>query len=248
MPTVKDNAICLRLMDWSETSQIAVLLTEAHGKVSAMAKGAKRQTPSTMQRFSGGVELLTRGEAVLITKQNVELANLIEWNLLDAHWHLRRNLSAYRLAMYAADVTTHLLHDHDAHPNTFTALQSLLNCLADDATHQRVLLQFHWHLITDTGYQPTLDHDAQTGEPLDEQASTFAFNPVAGGIVNDTGEEDRWRMRKQTVALLRAVAAGESIKNASDESLLRTNRLLCAYIRTLLDKQLTTMDVLLGEG
>jgi hypothetical protein len=73
MPTLKDQAVVLRLVDWSETSQIAVLLTREHGKISAVAKGAKRQTPSIASRFSGGLELLCRGEAVYITKSGRDL-------------------------------------------------------------------------------------------------------------------------------------------------------------------------------
>lgn len=246
MPTVKTQAICLRLMDWSETSQIAVLLCENHGKISAMAKGAKRQTPSTMQRFSGGVELLTRGEAMIITKAHVELANLIEWNLQEAHWHLRKDLAAYRLAMYAADLTSHLLHDHDPHPVTFKALAGFLAALADRQTHDAALLRFQWALVNDLGYRPTLDHDAQTGEALDEEAATLAFDPIAGGIVSDTGASGRWRVRKETVLLLRDMAAGRAIERATAEALVRSNRLLCAYFRAMLDRQLPTMDVLLG--
>ena len=81
MPSFTDSAICIRKLDWSETSQIVVLITEGHGKVSATAKGAKRQSPSTLAKFSGGIELLTAGEAVLITKPTADLANLIEWDL-----------------------------------------------------------------------------------------------------------------------------------------------------------------------
>jgi DNA repair protein RecO (recombination protein O) len=246
MPTFTSNAICLRLMDWSETSQIVVLLTEAEGKVSAVAKGAKRQTPSTLHKFSGGVELLTRGQAVVITKANVELANLIEWNLLDAHWHLRRDLAAYRLAMYAVDLAGHLLHDHDPHPATYRALERLLADLTDPVSHQAALLRFQWALVSDLGYRPTLDRDAETGEDLDEQASTFAFNPVAGGVVHDTGHADRWRMRKQTLDLLRALDADGEVAGQEDDALRRANRLLCSYFRALLDRQLPTMDAVLG--
>jgi len=244
MPTVKDNAVCLRLMDWSETSQVVVLMTEAHGKVSAVAKGAKRTSPSTMAKFSGGVELLTAGEAVMIVKPTTELANLIEWNLLDAHWHLRQDYAAFELAMYAADLVHHLVHDHDPHAGTYRAIRTFLGEL-ERAKPQAALMRFQWALVTDLGFKPVLNCDAQTGAVLDESASTLAFSAAAGGLVADTGGGDRWRVRKQTVEVLRTAERGDELTQFDTPTLRRANQLLCVYFRALLDKQLPTMDAVL---
>jgi DNA repair protein RecO (recombination protein O) len=248
MPTLKDEAICVRRMDWSETSQIVVLLTGSHGKISAVAKGAKRRQPSTLARFSGGVELLSAGRAVLLTKERPGLANLIEWDLLDPHWHLRQDWRAYRLAMYAADLVHHLMREHDPHPATYQALRTLLGALAERAEHPAALLRFQWILAADLGYRPVLDRDAETGAALEEDAATLGFSPSTGGVVADTGERDRWRVRRGTIRLLRDVAAGNDLGGAKEQSLWRANRLLCAYFRYLLEKQLPTMDVLLGRS
>ena len=129
MPSFTDSAICIRTLDWSETSQIVVLMTQEHGKVSATAKGAKRRSPSTLAKFSGGIETLTTGGAVLITKPTADLANLIEWDLRDGHWHLRRDLDAFHRAMYAADLVHHLVQDRDPHPQTYRALKKFLEAL-----------------------------------------------------------------------------------------------------------------------
>src|SRR5690606_38853363 len=99
MPRFKDQAICIRHFDWSETSQIVALLTEQHGKIRAVAKGAKRTSPSSVQRYSGGIELLTLGQAVGLIKSSTDLANLTEWDLQEPFSHLRRNLEAQRLSL-----------------------------------------------------------------------------------------------------------------------------------------------------
>lgn len=246
MPALKDNAVCLRLLDWSETSQITVLLTEQHGKISAVAKGAKRQTASTMAKFSGGLELLSAGEAMLILKRHAELNQLTEWDLHDPHWHLRKDLSAYRLAMYAADLLHHIVQDHDPHPQTYAALRAFLTELRDPAMRQRALLQFQWGVVDDMGLRPVLEHDAQTGEVLDEAGEALAFSAVAGGVVADTGGGDRWRVRRTTVQLLRGVAMGQPLDSFDSGSLGRANRLLCTYFRAILDKQLPTMSAVLN--
>lgn len=262
MPTIKDNAVCVRLMDWSETSQVVVMMTQAHGKISAVAKGAKRQTPSTLAKFSGGVELLTAGEAVLIVKPSSELANLIEWNLVDAHWRLRQNFRSFELAMYAADLVHHLVHDHDPHEGTFAALRGFLAEIGSVQKQDPVdsppargsssglgqmaaLMRFGWALVVDLGYRPVLEADAQTGGALDESAPTLAFSASAGGLVADTGAADRWRVRRQTVDVLRAAEAGASLEAFDEAALERANQLMCVYFRAILDKQLPTMGAVL---
>jgi DNA repair protein RecO (recombination protein O) len=125
MPRLKDQAICIRLFDWSETSQIVALLTEHHGKVRGLAKGSKRTSPGAVARFSGGIEMLTQGQIVWISKPSVELATLTEWDLQNPYRHLRQDLTAQRLSLYAADLTGALLAEHDPHPNVFAALHRL---------------------------------------------------------------------------------------------------------------------------
>lgn len=246
MPAIKDQAVCIRIVDWSETSQIAVLMTEDHGKVSAVAKGAKRQTPSVLAKFSGGIELLTAGEAVMIVKRGAELATLTEWDLLDAHWHLRGDYRAYRLGMYAADLVHHIVQDHDAHPRTYRALRSFLSEVRDVAKPQAALLRFQWEVVEDMGLRPVLETDAETGEELSGEGEALGFSAAAGGVVADTGRGDRWRVRRSTVRLLRDLAEGREL-GGDDEALTRANRLLCVYFRAILDKQLPTMGAVL-EG
>jgi len=246
MPTLKDQAVVLRLVDWSETSQIAVLLTCEHGKLSAVAKGAKRQTPSIASRFSGGLELLCRGEAVYITKAGRDLANLIEWDLRDGHWAIRRNLRAFDLAMYTVDLTHHMLHDDDPHPATFAALVNVLAALDEqepgpalrsDPAWGGALLGFQWALIDDCGYRPMLD------EPDRAESSTLLFSASAGGLVSHA--EDQWKVRQSTIELLRGLSMDEPVDDAPAEVVDRANRLLCAYCRAILDKQLPTMAAIL---
>ncbi|MHB1155753.1 MAG: DNA repair protein RecO [Phycisphaerales bacterium] len=246
MPTIKDNAICLRLYDWSETSQVAVLLTEQHGKVRVTAKGSKRSTPSTMLKFSGGLELLTRGEAVMILKHGAELGNLTEWDVQDGYWGLRKDLRGLELAMYGVDLTHHLLDDQDPHPVSFAALEQLLRTLASGGEAggaERALLRFQWVMIEDAGYRPTLEGRAA-------EDGTLRFSAREGGVVAEAanGASDAWKVRRETVEVLRGISGeGGIAKPQAAEAVVRANRLLCAYVRTILDKQLPTMVAVLGD-
>lgn len=253
MPRFKDQAICIRHIDWSETSQVVSLLTAEHGKIRGVAKGSKRSSPGAVARFSGGIELLTEGEVVGMVKPTTDLANITEWDLQHPNWHFRERLSAQRAGLYVADITNALLADHDTHPDTFLALQQCLRDLANPANEPAALLRFQWRLLTDAGYSPELQRDVRLASDMPD-SRTYLFDPQAGGFtadLNDAGgspERGPWRVRSETLILLRNLASSPEDARLPDEAepLTRANRLLCVYIRAILDRQLPTMAYLLN--
>jgi hypothetical protein len=56
-----------------------------------------------------------------------------------------------------------------------------------------------------------------------------------------------WRVRRETIAALRATASGQLNGSTDAKSIERANRLLCVYARAILDRHLPTMDFVL-EG
>ncbi|MBB6429936.1 DNA repair protein RecO [Algisphaera agarilytica] len=253
MPRFKDQAICIRDLDWSESSQVVVLLTETRGKVRGLAKGSKRQSPSSIQRFSGGIELLTAGQVIATSRPSSELASITEWDLQQDHFALRRDLRAQRVAMYAADLCHAMLADLDPHPESFRLLRDLLVALCGGDSMRAeartpgvegALLRFQWGLLADCGYKPELTRDVRRDEEL-ATVKTYTFDPVAGGLTSDKGIAD-WRVRSETVEALRAVAEEGELSGFEPATLERANRLLCVYARTILDKELPTMGVVLG--
>ncbi|MHC5024740.1 MAG: DNA repair protein RecO [Planctomycetota bacterium] len=236
IPPIADEAVCIRHWDFSETSQTVSLFTREHGIVRGLAKGAKREKGA----FSGGIDVLTRGQVVAILKSGPQLATLTEWRLEDSFRHVRQGLAANRAALYMADLVHHMLTDQDPHQALYDAFVPALGDLADASRIDRALLELQWAVLKETGYQPQLDRDASTGGPLPD-GGTLAFSPRAGGVVADTGEADRWRVRRETVELLRAVAAGSWPEDVDDAAAGRANRLLAAYARELIGSEVPTL-------
>lgn len=253
MPRFKDQAICIRLSDWSESSQVVTLLTQQHGKVRGLAKGSRRLSPSSVARYSGGFELLTAGQVVASTKPTADLATLTEWDLQQPLRHLRSHLPSQHLALYAADLCNALLADHEPHPRSHDALLALLASLKQPELAAMAILRFQWELIADAGYQLELHKDARTGRPLEEKAS-YLFEPASGGFTTQDSHERAghpqgpWRVRKNTLVVLRHAARQASAASGSPgdaASIARANRLLCVYVRAILDRQLPTMKFIL---
>lgn len=255
MPLISDQAVCIRHWDYSETSQTVSLFCRDTGLLRGLAKGAKKEKG----RFSGGIELLTCGHIQAIAKPGRDIATLTDWDLLELFPYITKNLHAYYAALYFIDLIQYKLTDNDPHSILYDNLINSLRILGKNKIqNQRAILLFHWSLLTETGYQPIIDKDAQTGQKINQNLKTLAFSPEAGGIVTDNGSFDRWRVRTTTINLLQIVAQHSydnsnyhnvlsSLDNADSQSLNRANRLLAAYIRTIMDRQLNTVKPLFGD-
>ena len=250
---IKDQAICIRHFDWSETSQVVALLTREHGKVRGLAKGSKRTSPGAVARFSGGIELLTLGQIVATTKPTTELASLTEWDLQKPFSHLRSDLTAQRIGLYGADLAGAILADHDPHPAIFDALSDLLAQLDLPRQHELALIRYQWLVLADCGYQPQLERDVHTDQLLADQ-STYTFDARAGGITDHTRHGTThegagpWRVRQETVQVLRRLAQGPVDNDRlASPALRRANQLLCVYARSILDRALPTMAFVLNQ-
>ncbi len=248
MPPVFDQAICIRHWDWSETSQTLTLLSRQHGLLRLLAKGSRRPNAP----FSGGVELLTRGEAGIILKPAADLGLLTEWDLSETFPHLRRRLSAYIAACYAADIVQHLVLDRDPHASLYDALLCLLRGVADEARAPAQLLIFQHRALTSAGYAPELSTCVATSQAL-PRAATYHFSPALGGMVRAAaGDGATWPVRAATVDLLRAVAllpSTDSPETIDDgpivaggkATIARANRLLASIIRSTLGREPPTL-------
>lgn len=237
MPPITDNAVCIRHWDFSETSQTVSLFTREHGVIRGLAKGAKREKGD----FSGGMDVLTRGQIVAIIKPGRDLATLTQWTLLEVYRAVRTNLAANRAGLYMAELVHQMVREADAHPQLFDAFCECLAAMEDPSQVDWSLLRFQWAVLKETGYEPQTRRDTQTGQPLDDaEAATLAFSPRAGGVVADTGAPDRWRVRRETVLLLQAVADGATGPTAQlggTDVIGRANRLLASYIREILGSE-----------
>ena len=237
MPTITDTAIVIRRWDFSETSQTVSLFTRDHGIVRGLAKGAKREKGD----FSGGLDLLTRGEVVAIVKPGKDLATLTAWHLQQLYPVLRTSLPANRAGLYMADLAHHLLSDHDPHPRLFDALAAGLEQLQDQSQIEPAMLRLQWASLLEAGYAPELHRDSHSGQALPEESSTLAFSAAAGGVVIDSAGGDRWRVRRETIDLLRAIQADQPWPTTAQEPVRRANRLLAAYFREIIGSEPSSM-------
>lgn len=198
--------------------------------IRGIAKGSKRDTGT----FSGGFDPLTRGSIVARIKTNNDLATLTEWQLEHVWWTTRNNLDVNRGAIYMVDLVGRMLTDQDPHTNVYDILLEALNRMDSGHDIDWPLLRFQWALLVETGYKPTL-------ETVCENETVVAFSSNTGGVVEDTGEIDRVRVRKETVNVLRMLEEDSSMQSTEPETLRRANRLLAHYLRDIIGKDTAAM-------
>ena len=263
MPAIADQAVCIRHWDWSETSQTVSLFCRTLGLVRGVAKGAKRENA----RFSGGLEVPTRGEVLVIPKAAGSLATLTAWDQQETFPALRRSLSAFYSAMYMADLVGHLLTEHDPHPRLFDDLLASLRALDPAASggpgDRLAVLRFQWSALVEAGYRPELAQDVVTGRPL-EEAATYGFSSALGGVTADPSlpRPERapgahrtgpiWRVRRETIDLLRTIPGpgdpfGGAAEPTSPDTVARSARLLAFHLREVLGRDLPSAGVLFGD-
>jgi len=181
MALARDRCICLRKIDYSETSQILLLFAREHGLLRVIAKGAHRRTKAGASKFDGGLDLLDVGDAVFIFDPAKELNLLTEWGLREGHLELRTSLRAVYLAQYAAELIALLFQEHDPHPVLFDRLVQTIPELATPRAEE-AFLAFELDLLRESGYLPELGHCGECGQAAGEQNESY-FSVDRGGVV-----------------------------------------------------------------
>jgi DNA repair protein RecO (recombination protein O) len=181
MPLVSDRCICLRKIEYSETSQILTLLSRQYGLFRAIAKGAHRRTKAGASKFDGGIDFLEIGDAVFTHDPARDLATLTEWKLHEGHLALRRGLRGMYLGLYAAELVSRLIEEHDPHPELFDRLAA---ALAEFETPrlEESFLAFQLDLLRETGYLAELSACTSCGRPI-TGAEPCYFSPNRGGVI-----------------------------------------------------------------
>ena len=185
MPAIDDQAIVLRLTDYSESSQIVSLFGAEHGLLRLIAKGTRR---STRSRVAVGLDLLELGEVSFVKpREQAGLGTLTRWRLRDGFLALRRDLALQYAGFYAAELTLRLTAEYDPHPELFAALLRLLRELCDlpGAGQNRVaelVVRFQAALLRSIGYGPRLRECVDCQRPRPRRGPVY-FSSQAGGLL-----------------------------------------------------------------
>lgn len=176
----KDLVVCIRAIDYSETSQIITFFARDTGKFTAIAKGSKRPKSA----FDGPVELFAQGRIVYSQTHTDKLATLTEFRQQAPFTFPTRNLFALHCASLAAELVNSTTDDYDPHPELFDAFLEFLHDLDDKKDTLRQLIVFQLILLREIGLMPILDQCTNCKTRYSERGTwNIFFSSSANGLI-----------------------------------------------------------------
>ena len=166
----------LRSIRYGEADRVLHLYTPDHGRLGAIAKGARR----TKSRLGGRLEPLSRVRLVLHQGRG-ELCTVSQVDSLNPHASLRERRESLERATQACEAVLRLLDSTDPNPPAYNLLcneLALLDARPEHANRAQALA-FRLKLLLAAGFAPELASCAACGEA----EHLGGFSPSAGGVV-----------------------------------------------------------------
>ena len=120
MAAQKTQAIVIRTFPLQEFHKIITFYTPDFGKVKTVAYGVK----SPKSRLGGSVELLNYGTLLFQHRENRELQNLTDFNLLDGFDAIRSDFTRITYGCYFAELVDSIASEGIANPEIFDLLRT----------------------------------------------------------------------------------------------------------------------------
>lgn len=178
MAAEQSTAIVIRTVEFSETSLIVTLLTRDLGRISAIAKGARRPKGP----FEGSLDLLAVCRVVVIQKSSDTLDLLTEAKLHRRFRGGQKSLPRLYGGYYVAEMLRLLTDDHDPHPDVYDLTIRTLQQIDGDGDVASSLIYFDAQILRMLGHAPGTDRCTDCGGEV-PSVSRVAFSLTAGGLV-----------------------------------------------------------------
>jgi DNA repair protein RecO (recombination protein O) len=176
--TLKTEAVVLRSIRYGEADRILHLYSKSHGRIGAIAKGARKPR----SRFGGRLEPFFRLDLVLHEGRG-ELLTVTGVATVEGFPSLRERGASLDAAARACDAVLRLLDSPEPNQPAYNLLCRYLSLLDDPAAGRaaglEVALSFRLKLALAAGFAPELAACAHCGDA----EHLAGFSGAAGGVV-----------------------------------------------------------------
>ena len=181
MPETRTPAILLRRVEYGDYDLILTFLTRDFGKLSAIAKSARKSA----KRFAGLLELFSVLQIVCSSGRRGGLPVLQEAALIDLHPLIRTDALKTAHASYWAELVDRWTEEAQQQVDLFLLLAHVFEQLNSGPVSPAELgILFQTKLLALTGHQPNLQHCGSCRTGLDQSAGKgFVVDLSKGGLI-----------------------------------------------------------------
>jgi DNA repair protein RecO (recombination protein O) len=151
--------VVLRKVAYGEADVIATLLAREQGKLSALARSARR----SQRRFGAALELFTVSDVELRPHRGSELWTLSSAQTVESFAELARDIGSLAHASYGTELARELSAAEQPEPELFDLLVELFRSLARRGPRVDVLRAFEMALLDLVGLAPAFEACAACG-------------------------------------------------------------------------------------
>jgi DNA repair protein RecO (recombination protein O) len=206
MSAEKATAFVLRVIEFSESSSVVTLFTREFGKVSGLAKGARKPKGP----FESALDLLSLCRVVFLRKTSGALDLLTEAKLDRRFRPFGRDLTRLYASYYIAELLNDLSDEYDPHPELFDVADETLFALSreEHGLPMAWVVRFELALLRNVGHLPSLTVCAECGEEL-APTKRVSFAMLDGGVMCPkcrTGKRQLVSIRSEVLVTLQTLA------------------------------------------
>lgn len=210
MALVKTKGVIIKVQDYKENDKLLWMYTEELGKVTCIAKGAKR---SKSQLLSVTLPLCF-GEYLLFKGKN--LYNLQEGKIINSFQGLLNNLEKLTYSSYLCELIDICVENDEVNSALFKEFMICLYLLSTDALDYELLVRaFELRLLEATGYNLELDRCCICKKKI--SVADYISLSHYGGVCDECNKEYGFFISKPAYNTLRF------LKNTSMDKVYRLN-------------------------
>ncbi|MEF3304646.1 DNA repair protein RecO [Paenibacillus sp. GYB003] len=154
---VRVEGIVLRTIDYGEGNKILTVFSKEAGKLSIMARGAKK----LKSRHSAIAQPFTYGE--FICYKTGSMGTLNNGDIWNAYNRLKEDIHKTAYASYLMEMTDRMLGENERNAPLFDQLKAALDALDEDKDPQIVTNIYEMKMLRIAGYMPELDSCVSCG-------------------------------------------------------------------------------------
>lgn len=195
------EGIVIRAVDYGEGNRILHVLTQEAGKISMMARGAKK----VKSRFSAISQPFTYGQFVIFRSSSQAMGTINSGELIRSHQRLREDLVLSAYAAYLAELTNRIIEEGEPVPHIFAQLAAAFEAMEEGKDAAVITHVYEMNMLAAAGFMPQLHACVSCGR---EDEPLSLLSGALGGTICDhcrKSDPQAVSVKSGTLKLLRTI-------------------------------------------